>query len=83
MAAELEELIVGALSGEENEIHQLSTKIKSSDAQELRDAQANFDSMLDTWDEAVAKSEVMARLCVELAEKDVLEGQIFRNASSP
>ena len=80
MAAELEELIVGALSGEENEIHQLSTKIKSSDAQELRDAQANFDSMLDTWDEAVAKSEVMARLCVELAEKDVLEGQIFRNA---
>jgi len=30
MAAELEELIVGALSGEENEIHQLSTKIKSS-----------------------------------------------------
>lgn len=80
MAAELEELIVGALSGEENEIHQLSTKIKSSDAQELRDAQANFDSMLDTWDEAIAKSEVMARLCVELAEKDVLEGQIFRNA---
>ena len=80
MAADLEELIVGALSGEENEIHQLSTKIKSSDAQELRDAQANFDSMLDTWDEAVAKSEVMARLCVELAEKDVLEGQIFRNA---
>lgn len=80
MAAELEELIVGALSAEENEIHQLSTKIKSSDAQELRDAQANFDSMLDTWDEAVAKSEVMARLCVELAEKDVLEGQIFRNA---
>ncbi len=80
MAAELEELIVGALSGEENEIHQLSTKIKSSETQELRDAQANFDSMLDTWDEAVAKSETMARLCVELAEKDVLEGQIFRNA---
>lgn len=80
MAAELEELIVGALSGEENEIQQLSNKIKSSDVQDLRGAQANFDSMLDTWDETIAKSEAMARICIELAEKDALEGQVFRSA---
>lgn len=80
MAAELEDLIVGALSGEDNEIQLLSNKIKTSDLQELRNAQANFDSMLDTWDEAVSRQESMARLCVELAERDALEGQIFRNA---
>ena len=80
MAAELEDLIVGALSGEDNEIQLLSNKIKTSDLQELRNAQANFDSMLDTWDEAVSRQESMARLCVELAERDALEGQLFRNA---
>ena len=75
MAAELEDLIVGALSGEDNEIQLLSNKIKTSDLQELRNAQANFDSMLDTWDEAVSRQESMARLCVELAERDALEAQ--------
>ncbi len=80
MAAELEEMIVGALSGEEKEIQQLSNRIKSSEVQELRDAQASFDSMLDSWDETIAKNETMAKLCIELAEKDALEGQIFRTA---
>ncbi len=80
MAAELEELIVAALSGEENEIQQLFNKIKSTDVQELRAAQANFDSLFDAWDDGISKDEEMAKVCVELAEKDALEGQLFRNA---
>ena len=72
MAAQLEELIVAALSGEENEIQQLFNKIKSTDVQELRAAQANFDSLFDAWDDNVSKDEGMAKVCVELAEKDAL-----------
>ncbi len=80
MAAELEELIVGALSGDDDAISKLSAKIKSSEIQELRDNAGHFDSLFDTLDEVISKSEIISRLCIELAEKDALESQIFRNA---
>lgn len=80
MAAELEELIVGALSGDEDAISKLTAKTKSSEIQELRDNAAHFDSLFDTLDEVISKSENISRLCVELAEKDALDGQTFRNA---
>ena len=70
MAAELEELIVGALSGDDDAISKLSAKIKSSEIQELRDNAGHFDSLFDTLDEVISKSEIISRLCIELAEKD-------------
>ena len=80
MAAELEELIVGALSGDDDAISKLSAKTKSSEIQELRDNAGHFDTLFDALDEVISKSEAVSRLCIDLAEKDVLDSQTFRNA---
>lgn len=80
MSAELEDLIVGALSGEEDAVAKLITKIKASEIQELRAEAAQFDPLFETWDDEIAKSEPMARCCLELAERDALDSQTFRNA---
>ena len=80
MAAELEELIVGALSGDDDAISKLTVKTKSSDIQELRDNAGHFDTLFDALDEIISKSEAVSRLCLDLAEKDALDSQTFRNA---
>ncbi len=80
MAAELEELIVGALSGDDDAISKLSAKTKSSEIQELRDNAGHFDTLFDALDEVISKSEAVSRLCIDLAEKDALDSQTFRNA---
>ena len=80
MSTELEELIVGALSGEEEAIAKLTSKIKSLEIQGLRAEAAQFEPLFETWDEEIAKSEAMAHCCIELAEREALDSQTFRNA---
>lgn len=80
MAAELEELIVGALSGDDDAISKLTVKTKSSEIQELRDNAGHFDTLFDALDEVISKSEIVSRLCIDLAERDALDSQTFRNA---
>ena len=55
MAAELEELIVGALSGDDDAISKLTVKTKSSEIQELRDNAGHFDTLFDALDEVISK----------------------------
>ncbi len=80
MAAELEELIVAASSGNEESMTQLAGKIGTFEAQELREAATNFEFMFDSWEEAENVSDLKTKICIELAETDALDGQAFRNA---
>lgn len=85
MSAEtsLEDLILAASEKEtanEEAVERLAERIAGADIPKLKEMAANFEFLIDAWDESVFKSEVKCKICLLLAELGVLDTPNFRNA---
>ncbi len=78
--AELDDLILAAVSGKDECIAKLAAATKELEVSVIRESAANFDVLFDEWNEAESYSSGQAAFVVKLAERDALESQAFRNA---
>ena len=78
--AELDDLILAALSGKDECIAKLAATTKELEVSALRNSAANFDVLFEEWNNAESYSTVQAAFVAKLAERDALESQSFRNA---
>ena len=78
--AELDDLILAALSGKDECIAKLAATTKDLEVSALRNSAANFDVLFEEWNNAESYSAVQAAFVAKLAERDALESQAFRNA---
>lgn len=78
--AELDDLILAALSGQDDCIAKLAAATKQTEVSALRDSAANFDLLFEEWNNAESYTPAQAAFAVALGERDALESQDFRNA---
>lgn len=78
--AELDDLILAALSGKDECIAKLAATAKEMEVSALRESAANFDVLFDEWNNAESYGTGQASFVLKLAERDALESQAFRNA---
>ena len=78
--AELDDLILAAISGKDECIAKLAATTKGMEVSALRESAANFDILFEEWNGAESYSPGQAAFVAKLAERDALESQAFRNA---
>ena len=78
--AELDDLILAALSGKDECIAKLAATTKDLEVSVLRNSAANFDVLFEEWNGAESYSTGQAAFVAKLAERDALESPAFRNA---
>lgn len=78
--AELDDLILAALSGNDECIAKLAATAKEMEVSVLRESAANFDILFEEWNGAESYTPGQAAFVAKLAERDALESQAFRNA---
>lgn len=78
--AELDDLILSALSGKDECIAKLAAATKELEVAVIRESAANFDVLFEEWNGAESYGPGQAALVAKLAERDALESQAFRNA---